>query len=105
MQLARRLHRDIITNDTLESFAQITVQRKLQVQREAREKERKEAEEAAVKKARLAAFEKEQRKMEEVLRKQPEEGQKKVVQTVSDPEACVLGDNLHSGEGVTSAPE
>ena len=36
MQLARRLHHDIITNDALESFAQIMAQRKLQVQREAR---------------------------------------------------------------------
>ena len=105
MQLARRLRRDVVTDDALESFAQIMVQRKLQAQREAKEKERKEAEEAAAKKARLAAFEKEQRKKEEVLRKQPEEGQKKVAQTVSDPEACVLGDNPHSGEGVTSAPE
>ena len=105
MHLARRLRRNIITDDALESFAQITAQRKLQAQREAREKERKEAEEAAVKQVRLAAFEKEQRKKEEVLRKQPEEGQKKVAQTVSDPEACVLGDNPHCGEGVTSAPE
>ena len=62
MQLARRLCRDVVTDDALESFAQIMVQRKLQVQREAREKECKEAEEAAVKKARLAAFEKEQKK-------------------------------------------
>ena len=105
MQLARRLCCDIISDDALDSFAQITVQRKLQVQREAREKEHKEAEEAAVKKARSAAFENEQRKMEEVLRKQSEEGQKKVVQTVSDSEVCVLGDNPHSREGVTSAPE
>ena len=58
MQLARRLRRDVITDDALESFAQIMVQRKLQVQRETREKEHKEAEEAAVKKARLADFEK-----------------------------------------------
>ena len=62
MQLARRLHHDIVTSDALESFAQIMVQSKLQVQQEAREKEHKEAEEAAVKKARLAAFEKEHRK-------------------------------------------
>ena len=98
MQLARRLRRDIITDDTLESFTQITAQRKLQVQREARERERKEAEEAAAKKARLAAFENEQRKMEE-------EEQKKVVQTVSDPEVDVLGDNPHSREGASSTPE
>ena len=98
MQLARRLRHDIVTDDALESFAQITAQRKLQVQREARERECKEAEEAAAKKARLAAFENEQRKMEE-------EGQKKAVQTVSDPEVYVLGDNPHSREGATSAPE
>ena len=98
MQLARRLHCDVVTDDALESFAQITAQRKLQVQREARERERKEAEEAAAKKARLAVFENEQRKTEE-------EGQKKVVQTVSDPEVYVLGDNPHSREGATSAPE
>ena len=98
MQLARRLRHDVVTDDALESFAQITAQRKLQVQREARERERKEAEEAAAKKARLAAFENEQRKMEE-------EGQKKAAQTVSDPEVYVLGDNPHSREGATSAPE
>ena len=98
MQLARRLRCDVITDDALESFAQIMAQRKLQVQREAREREHKEAEEAAAKKARLAAFENEQRKMEE-------EGQKKEVQTVSDPEVYVLGDNPHSREEATSAPE
>ena len=76
MHLASRLCRDIVTNDALEFFAQITAQRKLQAQREAKEKEHKEAEEAAAKKARLAAFEEEQRKKEEVLRKQLEEGQK-----------------------------
>ena len=98
MQLARRLRRDVVTDDALESFAQITAQRKLQVQREAREREHKEAAEAAAKKARLAAFKNEQRKTEE-------EGQKKAAQTVSDPEVYVLGDNLHSREGATSAPE
>ena len=44
MQLARQLRRDVVTDDTMESFAQITVQRKMQAEREASERRRKEEE-------------------------------------------------------------
>ena len=38
MQLAQRLCRDVVTDDVMESFTQVTAQRKRQAEREARER-------------------------------------------------------------------
>ena len=42
MKLAQQLHRDVITDDAMESVAQVMAQRRIQVEREARTKERKQ---------------------------------------------------------------
>ena len=40
MQLAQRLRRDMVTDDAVESFAQVMAQRKIQAEREARQREK-----------------------------------------------------------------
>ena len=50
MQLVRRLWRDVVTDDALESFAQVTAQRRAQAEREARERKKREVAKAATKK-------------------------------------------------------
>ena len=62
MRLAWRLHRDIVTDNAMESFAQVSAQRKLQAEREARARQRREEEEE---RARKAAFTQEQQEKED----------------------------------------
>ena len=59
MKLAWRLCRDVITDDAMESVAQVIAQRRIQAEREARD-QRKKAEEERVRKKRMAAFTREQ---------------------------------------------
>ena len=44
MRLAWRLCQDVVTDDAMESFAQVSAQRKLQAEREARARQRRELE-------------------------------------------------------------
>ena len=46
MRLVWRLRRDVVTDDAMESFAQVSAQRKLQVEREARDMRTREEEAA-----------------------------------------------------------
>ena len=62
MRLARKLCQDIIMDDAMESFAQVSAQRKLQAEREARARQRREEEEERVRKA---AFAQEQQEKED----------------------------------------
>ena len=75
MQLARRLHQDVVTDDTMESFAQITVQRKMQAEREARERRRKEEEAERMRKERVAALEEAKREQAKLLKRIQEQKQ------------------------------
>ena len=62
MRLARRLRRDVVTDDTMESFSQASAQGKLQAEREARDRQRREEEEERTRKA---AFTQEQQEKED----------------------------------------
>ena len=62
MRLAWRLCRDVITDNAMEFFAQVSAQRKLQAEREARARQRREEEEERV---RRAAFTQEQQEKED----------------------------------------
>ena len=66
MQLARRLRRDVVTNDAVESFAQVMAQRRIQVEREARQREKEMEKLREEREARLEQARKEQ---VELLRK------------------------------------
>ena len=59
MKLAWQLCRDVVTDNAMESVAQVMAQRRIQVEREARD-QRKKAEEERVKRERMAAFTREQ---------------------------------------------
>ena len=69
MRLAWRLRRDVVTDDAMESFAQVSAQRKLQAEREARARQRREEEERAKK----AAFQQEQQEKEDWWKQKMEE--------------------------------
>ena len=75
MQLARRLCRDVVTDDMMESFAQITAQRKMQAEREARERRRKEEEAERMRKERTATLEEAKCEQAELLKKIQEQKQ------------------------------
>ena len=62
MRVAWRLHQDIVTDNAMESFAQVSAQRKLQAERKARARQRREEEEE---RARKAAFAQEQQEKED----------------------------------------
>ena len=74
MQLARRLWRDMVTDDTLESFAQVMAQRRIQAEREARQREKEMERLREEREARLEQARKEQA---ELLRKIQEQAKKK----------------------------
>ena len=76
MQLAQRLCWDVVTDDAMESFAQITVQRKMQAKREARERRRKEEDTERLRKERTAALVEAKREQAELLKKIQEQKQK-----------------------------
>ena len=77
MQLAQQLHWDVVTDDAMESFAQITAQRKMQAEREARERRRKEEEAERMRKERTATLEEAKREQAELLKKMQEQKQKR----------------------------
>ena len=107
MQLARRLHRDVVTDDAMESFAQITVQRKMQAEREARERRRKEEEAEKMRKERTAALEEAKHEQAELLKKIQEQKQKET-ESAKVTNETDIGDSSQVGETgdrVTSTPE
>ena len=73
MQLARRLRRDMVTDDAVKSFAQVTAQRRIQVEREARQREKEMERLREEREARLEQARKEQ---VELLRKIQEQAKK-----------------------------
>ena len=73
MQLARRLRRDIVTNDAVELFTQVMAQRRIQAEREARQRE-KEME--RLRDERVARLEQARKKQAELLRKIQEQAKK-----------------------------
>ena len=93
MKLARRLHRDVITDDAMESIAQVMAQRRIQVKREARD-QRKKAEEERVRKERMVAFAREQ-----------EEEARKSAKATSDTETRGASNDSGIEERVTSTPK
>ena len=93
MKLARRLRRDVVTDDAMESVAQVMAQRRIQVERETRD-QRKEAEEERARKERMAAFTREQ-----------EEEARKSAKATSDTETWEASNDSGIKERVTSAPE
>ena len=66
MQLARRLRRDMVIHDAVESFAQVMAQRRIQVEREARQREKEMEKLREEREARLEQVRKDQA---ELLRK------------------------------------
>ena len=73
MQLARRLRRDVVTDDAVESFAQVTAQRRIQAEREARQREKEMERLREEREVRLEQARKEQ---VELLRKIQEQAKK-----------------------------
>ena len=100
MRLAWRLHRDVIMDDAMESFAQVSAQRKLQAEREARARQRREEEEE---RARKAAFTQEQQeKADGWKRKMEEEEARKSARAASDDEAQRISSDGEGGGRATS---
>ena len=93
MKLAQRLRRDIITDDAMEFIAQVMAQRRIQVEREARD-QRKKAEEKRARKERMAAFTREQ-----------EEEARKSAKATSATEIRGASNDSGIKERVTSTPE
>ena len=73
MQLAWRLQRDVVTDDAVESFAQVTAQRRIQAEREVRQREKEMERLREEREARLEQARKEQA---ELLRKIWEQAKK-----------------------------
>ena len=73
MQLAKRLHRDVVTDDAMESFTQVMAQRRIQAEREARQRE-KELE--RLREEREARLEQARKEQVEWLRKIQEQAKK-----------------------------
>ena len=105
MQLARRLWRDIITDDALESFAQVTTQHRAQAEREARERKKREEAEAATKKARMVEYVRNQKEKEELLKRKQAEEKKKAAGLASDTEGRTFAADCELEERAVSAPE
>ena len=103
MRLAQRLHQDVITDDAMESFAQVSAQRKLQAERESRARQRREEEEERVRKA---AFTQEQQEKEDWWKqKMEEEEAQKSARAASDDEAQRISSEGEGGGRVTSVLE
>ena len=96
MQLAWRLHWDVVTDDAMDSFAQITAQRKMQAEREAREKRRKEEEAERTRKERAATLEEAKCKQAKLLKKIQEQKQ------TDEEDSLQVGE---TGDKVTSTPK
>ena len=73
MQLARRLRRDVVTDDAVESFTQVMAQRRIQVEREARQREK---EIKRLREEREARLEEARKGRAELLRKIQEQAKK-----------------------------
>ena len=98
MQPARWLHLDVVTDDAMESFAQVTALRKMQAEQEARERRRKE---------RTATLEEAKHEQAELLKKI--QGQKqKGMESAEVTNKTDEGDSSQAGETsdrVTSTPK
>ena len=101
MQLARRLQRDMVTDDTVESFTQVTAQRRIQVEREARQREKELERLREEREARLEHARKEQ---VELLRKIQEQA-KKTTGATSETEVGKPTDSTGTEDRPTSTPE
>ena len=93
MKLAWRLRQDIITDDAMESIDKVMAQRRIQVEREARD-QRKKAEEERVRRERMAALTREQ-----------EEEARKSAKATSDTETRGASNDSGIKERAMSAPE
>ena len=89
----------------MESFAQVSAQRKLQAEREARARQRREEEEERARKKRMAAFAQEQQEKADWWKWKMEEGARKSAGATSDGEARRVSSDGEGGGGVTSARE
>ena len=99
MRLAQRLCQD----HAMESFAQVSAQRKLQAEREARARQRREEEEE---RARKAAFAQEQQKKADWWKQKMEEEEAwKSARATSDDEAQRISSDSEGGGRVTSVLE
>ena len=93
MKLARRLCQDVITDNAMESIAQVMAQRRIQVEREARD-HRKKAEEERARRERMAAFAREQ-----------EEEARKSAKATSDTETRGASNDSGIKERATPTPK
>ena len=93
MKLAWQLRRDVITDDAMESVAQVMAQRRIQVEREARD-QRKKAEEERARKERMVAFAREQ-----------EEKARKSAKATRDTETQGASNDSGIKERVASTPK
>ena len=105
MRLARRLCQDIVMDDAMESFAQVSAQRKLQEEREARARQRREEEEERARKERMVAFTQEQQEKADWWKRKMEEGAQKSAGATSDDDARRVSSDGEGGGRVTSTPE
>ena len=101
MQLARRLRKDVVTDDAVESFAQVMAQRRIQVEREAIQREKEMERLREEREARLEQARKEQA---ELLRKIQEQA-KKTNGATSETEVGKPTDSTGTEDRATSAPE
>ena len=101
MQLARRLQRDVVTDDTVESFTQVMAQRRIQAEREARQRE-KELE--RLREEREARLEQARKEQAELLRKIQEQA-KKMNGATSETEVGKPTNSTGAEDRPTSTPE
>ena len=101
MQLTRRLRRDMVIDDAVESFAQVMAQRRIQVEREARQRE-KELE--RLREEREARLEQARKEQAELLRKIQEQA-KKTNGTTSETEVGKPTNSTGAVDRPTSTPE
>ena len=101
MQLARRLQRDVVTDDAVESFTQVMAQRRIQAEREARQREKEMERLREEGEARLEQARKEQ---VELLRKSQEQA-KKMNGATSETELGKPTNSTGTEDRPTSAPE
>ena len=101
MQLARRLQRDMVTDDAVVSFTQVMAQRRIQVEREARQREKEMERLREEREARLEQARKEQA---ELLRKIQEQA-KKTNGATSETEVGKPTNSTGAEDRPTSTPE
>ena len=101
MQLAQRLQREVVTGDAVEPFTQVMAQRRIQVEREARQRE-KEME--RLREEREARLEQARREQAELLRKIQEQA-KKTNGTTSETEVGESTNSAGAEDGPTSTLE